>query len=271
MSISRRAPTSGRSAYLLSEAHQGHSRRLIIADSHVGTVEGDCEQMEKLLRRAAGSGITEIIYLGDSFQYLIGIEKFWTKSVRGIIEVWDELRASGIRISLIEGNRDFFLDEAALSAHCDSASLEINFRAGSRNFRLIHGDKVNSRDFQYLFWSRISKCACARFSAGLLPARLANAIVRRMEARLATMNRRFRYERPEDDLLKEAEQAFAEGVDVLFWGHFHSAWRHEERNSCACIIPAWLETRNSVLVGGDGSWSLVDEMLNEVAWPSTDA
>ncbi len=252
---------------LSTETLQGNLRRLIIADSHIGTVEGDAEAMEIFLRKGAVAGVEEIIYLGDSFQYLIGMEKFWTRSVRRILKVWDELRDEGLKIHLIEGNRDFFLDEPALQAHCDSASMQIDFSAGRKNFQLVHGDKVNTRDFQYLFWSKISKWAPARISARLLPQSIAVAIVRKMEARLAKTNRKFRYQRPDAELIRDAGRAFSRGVDVLLWGHFHSAWRYEEEQSCACIVPAWLETRRALLVEKEGGWSLVDEDYQPCEWP----
>lgn len=257
----------GRCVSPLNETMQGRGRTLIIADSHIGTVEGDTEAMEAVLRKCVAAGVSEIIYLGDTFQYLIGMEKFWTRSVRRILDVWDELRSGGIGIHLIEGNRDFFLDEMALQDHCDSASLEIGFSAGGKTFQLTHGDKVNSRDFQYLFWSKISKCKVARISARLLPQRVAVGIVRKMEARLAKTNRKFRYQRPEAALIRDAETAFRSGVDVLFWGHFHSPWRYQEDGGCACIVPAWLESRRAILVEEDGSWTLVDEEFQPRDWP----
>jgi len=272
LSTSSVAPTWGKSAFPLAENNPESGRfeslrRLIIADSHVGTIEGDTERMEALLRRAADEGVDEIIYLGDAFLYLIGMKKFWTLSLRRILRIWDELRAEGMKIILIEGNRDFFLDEPSLKGHCDRASLSVEFSAGKSRFFLVHGDKVNSRDFQYLFWSRISKCRLARFFAGLLPGRLANAIVTSMEARLARTNRKFRYERPEDELKAEAERLFDRGFDRILFGHFHSAWRYETRRGCACIVPAWLESGLSLLVEGDGSWELVDEELQSCPWP----
>ena len=51
-------------------------KHLIIADSHVGTRDGDVEAMVDLLIRAEDVGVREVIYLGDTFQYLIGMSKF---------------------------------------------------------------------------------------------------------------------------------------------------------------------------------------------------
>jgi len=242
-------------------------KRLIIADAHLGQSPGDTEEMCALIGRAA-DGVGEICYLGDAFQYLIGMSKFWTTGVRRVMDCWRTARAEGVRIGVVEGNRDFFLDEPDLAEEIDWAGRRYDFAAGERQFRLVHGDLVNRRDFQYRFWSKVSKCGIARLWARLLPRPVAVTIVRRMEAHLATTNRKFRYVKPIADLEKCAARAWKEGVDVLFWGHFHTAWECRQGDHLAMIIPAWLETRCSVLVEPDGAWSFVDSRL-EPAEPRT--
>jgi UDP-2,3-diacylglucosamine hydrolase len=236
-------------------------KRLIIADSHVGQGDDDVGAMSVLIRHAAGEGVAEIIYLGDAFQYLIGMSKFWTASLREVMDAWREVRASGVRIVVVEGNRDFFLNEEEIAREIDWGGRRYEFSQGGVRYRLDHGDLVNRRDFQYRFWSWFSKCAPARLWARWLPKSMAVAIVRRMEAHLATTNKKFRYTKPISDLKRAAERAWHEGIDVLFWGHFHSTWEWKRDNRLALIIPAWLETRRSVLVNPDGSWTYVDSGL----------
>jgi UDP-2,3-diacylglucosamine pyrophosphatase LpxH len=236
-------------------------KRLIIADSHVGQGIDDAGAMSVLVRCAAGEGVGEIIYLGDAFQYLIGMSKFWTTSLREVMDAWREVRASGVRIVVVEGNRDFFLDEVEIAREIDCGGRRYEFSQSGVRYRLDHGDLVNRRDLQYRFWSWFSKCAPARLWARWLPKSMAVAIVRRMEAHLATTNKKFRYTKPISDLKRAAERAWHEGIDVLFWGHFHSTWEWKRDNRLALIIPAWLETRRSVLVDPDGSWTYVDSGL----------
>jgi len=242
-------------------------KRLIIADSHVGQGVDDAAAMSSLVHRAAASGVEEVIYLGDAFQYLIGMKKFWTTALREVMESWQEVRQRGVRIILIEGNRDFFLNEPELAPEIDWSGRIYEFAAGDRRFRLDHGDLVNSRDFQYRFWSTVSKSAIARIWARLLPQSLAVAIVRHMEAHLATTNRKFRYTKPIEDLRRSASSAWAGGIDVLFWGHFHTVWEFRDGDRLAMIIPAWLETRTSVLVHPDGAWHSVDAKLESCGIP----
>jgi UDP-2,3-diacylglucosamine pyrophosphatase LpxH len=236
-------------------------KRLIIADAHVGQRADDAAEMVSMLLNAHESGVTEIIYLGDGFQYLIGMSKFWTAGVVEVMESWRLLRMAGVSIGVVEGNRDFFLDAPELAGEIDWSGLAYEFGAGPRRFRLIHGDKVNSRDLQYRFWSRVSKSGLARLWARLLPRPVAVGIVRSMEARLAVTNRRFRYYKPLQSLCRAAEEAWSEGVDVLLWGHFHSNWGFTRDDRSAIILPAWLDTGRAVLVDGDGSAVLVEKNL----------
>lgn len=229
--------------------------RLIIADAHVGHCGGDAAEMMELVRRAADAGFRELIYLGDAFQYLIGMSKFWTPAVRQVLGEWDRARRRGVRVLLIEGNRDFFLDEPELAAHVDWTGRRFQFEAGSRSYRIVHGDRVNLRDLQYRFWSTVSKSRPARVWARLLPASLAVAIVSHMEARLAATNRKYRYRKPIRDLERSAAEAWGEGVDVLLWGHFHTVWACREADRLALVVPAWMETRGCLAVEEDGSWS----------------
>ena len=59
--------------------------------------------------------------------------------------------------------------------------------------------------------------------------------------------------------------AWTDGVDVLFWGHFHTHWECRDGDRLAMIIPAWLETRTAVLVNPDGGWHSVDLELEACA------
>jgi len=236
-------------------------KRLIIADAHIGQRTDDAADMVSMLLKARESGVIEIIYLGDGFQYLIGMSKFWTAGVIEVIETWRLLRLSGVRIVVVEGNRDFFLDASELASEIDWSGLAYDFQSGSRRFRLIHGDKVNLRDFQYRFWSRVSKSGVARLWARLLPRTFAVWIVRSMEARLAATNRRFRYHKPLESLRREADDAWSQGVDVLLWGHFHTNWGYTRDDRCAVILPDWLATGTAILVDGDGTAVQVENNL----------
>lgn len=231
----------------------------MIADAHVGQRPGDAEEMAALVRTARDQGVAEIVYLGDAFQYLIGMEKLWTRSVRTVLDAWDEVRSGGVRIVLIEGNRDFFLDDPDIAERRDWSGLVYEFSAGGRKFRCVHGDRVNQRDVNYRFWCAVSKSWFSRMWARLLPRSLARRIVSGMEKRLARTNRRFRYVKPVQALQATADRAWSAGIDVVLWGHFHTAWETTSGERRALVIPAWLETRTVLTVEPDGRLSGLDQ------------
>jgi len=236
-------------------------KRLILADSHLGQRSGDVADMVELLDRAQRAGVGEIVYLGDVCQYLIGMSKLWTAEIPSLLSAWEGLRRGGIRIVVVEGNRDFFLDEREMAPFIDLVTRRYEFSAGGTRFRLEHGDKVNRKDYQYRFWAAISKCYPARIGARLLPRAVAVRIVESMEARLARTNRRYRYRKPVDDLVRQARAAWDEGVDVLLWGHFHTPWICMREGRTAMIVPAWLESSLGILVEEDGRWGPVENTL----------
>ena len=241
--------------------------RLIIADAHVGHTGADADDMVRLVGHAADAGFGELIYLGDAFQYLIGMAKFWTPAVRTVLSEWDRARRRGVAIGLIEGNRDFFLDEPELAEHVDWTGRQYDFSTGVRSFRVVHGDRVNLRDLQYRFWSAVSKSLPARVWARLLPGSLAVGIVAHMEARLAATNRKYRYRKPIRDLERTAHEAWEEGVDVLLWGHFHTGWACRQGDRLAMVVPAWMETRGCLAVADDGSWRWLSSTLEPQTLP----
>lgn len=237
----------------------------MVADSHVGQRRDDAARMCRMVETASGQGVGELLYLGDAFHYLIGLPKFWTSAVRTVLECWRRARAAGVRVALLEGNRDFFLDEPDLEPFLDWWGRSTEFSAGPRRVRVVHGDRVNPEDRQYLFWARISKSAVARRWAHLLPRPVAVRIVRSMEARLARTNRRFRYRIPEAALEADARRAWREGFDLVLWGHFHTGWRLEHDGRLGLVVPAWLDTDTALLVEEDGWIRQVDDRLQPVA------
>ena len=233
---------------------------MIIADAHLGERDGDVERMVELIGQLPQRGFDELIVLGDAFHYLVGMPKYWSPSIRTVLESWRAARAAGIRVVFIEGNRDFFIDSRALAPYVDSVGTRYEFSAGQRRFLLVHGDRVNQRDLAYRFWRFVSKSFIVRWVAWLLPGSIANAMFAGMEARIRQTNAKYRSRLPEHSLRSSAERAWQAGVDVVFWGHFHKQWQIGDERHCGVVVPAWLETRSVVVVEADGRWHVETEM-----------
>ncbi len=221
--------------------------RAVLADLHLGQQAGDVSSFAATAAELRQRGVGEVVFLGDLFRTLVGFPRFWDETIREGLAVLGGLRDGGARVVLVEGNRDFFLDAAALDPYRDAAVTVHSFAAGGRRFLLEHGDLVNRRDRSYRFWRRISKSRTARRWSGILPQALARRVVARTEARLAATNFSYRRALPVDDLAAAAHRHFAAGVHVVLWGHFHEEWRLEAGACEALVVPAWMQ-------GGEVAW-----------------
>jgi UDP-2,3-diacylglucosamine pyrophosphatase LpxH len=226
--------------------------RAVVADCHLGQVDGDLERFAALTTEMASRRVGEAIFLGDLHRSLVGFERFWDSSARVALDALAGLRRAGARVVMIEGNRDFFLDSRDMDPFRDAAGSVHSFAAGGRRFLLEHGDLVNRRDRAYRFWRAVSKSGCARTGARLLPRGLARRLVSNTERRLARTNFSYRRTLPVDDLTAQARRHFAAGVDVVLWGHFHRPWVLADGGREARVVPAWAETGAVVWVAPDG-------------------
>src|SRR5664280_179320 len=238
--------------------------RAVLADLHVGQVPGDLDRFLATVAGLERRGAGEVVFLGDLFRALVGFSRFWDATVRRGLEELAALRRTGVRVVMVEGNRDFFLDAADLDPFRDASGSVHSFVAGGRRFLLEHGDLVNRRDRSYLFWRAVSKSSPARVWARLLPRRLAQRIVLGTESRLKETNFTYRRRLPAAELTAAAERHFAAGVDVVLWGHFHRAWKLERGRREAHVVPEWLETGAVVWIDGDGSLAIETEQSEQI-------
>jgi UDP-2,3-diacylglucosamine hydrolase len=238
--------------------------RAVLADLHLSSIAGDLDRFAATLAAVRRRGVDEVVFLGDLFRTLIGFPQFWDGEVRRGLAELEALRRAGVRVILVEGNRDFFLDGAAMAPFLDAAGDAHSFSAGGKRFLLEHGDLINRRDRSYRLWRAVSKSRTARLWARLLPASLAIRIVSDTEARLAKTNFTYRRDLPVADLTAAARRHFAAGVDVVMWGHFHRGWRLDEGSRSAMVLPSWGETGAVVWV--DGAGAVREEQLADTGY-----
>lgn len=234
--------------------------RAVLADLHLGERANDVDRFRAVIDEAARRGVGELVLLGDVFRVLVGLPQFWDDAVRAGLAELQRVRRGGGRVVLIEGNRDFFVDERALDNFRDCATRCHSFSAGGRRFLLEHGDLVNVQDWQYLAWRRLAKSGVARRWARLLPPRLARRIVTATEARLARTNFSYRAKIPEERLRRTAHAHFATGVHVLLWGHFHRPWRFVSDVCLAAVVPAFSEFNAVAWIDGDTGDILIGQL-----------
>jgi UDP-2,3-diacylglucosamine hydrolase len=231
--------------------------RAVFADCHVGREKGDEGPFLEALVEARRRGATSISLLGDIFHFFIAHPKFETPAIARFLEAVDRLRAAGVPVTYVEGNRDFFLRGSYVESKFREVCDEETFVEGGRRFLLTHGDLLNEEDRPYRFWRAISKNAISRRAIDFLPRRAANRLVWKVEARLYRSNFKHKTRLPVEMIRAFAARRFRDGYDVLLLGHFHRSWSDTVDGGRVEILPAFVDERRWMEVSGDGTTRLV--------------
>lgn len=215
----------------------------IVADAHLGGPGGPAGPLVAQLQALPGQGCRRLVLMGDLFQAWVGFRSFETEDVRAVVAALRDLRARGVRIDYVEGNRDFFLAGSPYADAFDRIALETAFEVGGVRYLAVHGDGLNDQDWKYRFWRRLSKSAPVRLAVRATPRTLANRIVHSTERRLSRTNFKHRAALPEAAIRAYAERRLAEGHDVLLLGHFHEprVWRVDGGE--VRLLDAWFRSR----------------------------
>jgi UDP-2,3-diacylglucosamine hydrolase len=212
---------------------------VVIADAHLGGFGGGADELVRQLDALPGEGCRRLILLGDIFHVWIGSPQFETPEIVAVVAALRRLRAAGVRLDYIEGNRDFFLTGGRYAALFDFVGSETSFAAGGKRILAVHGDGLNDRDWRYRFWRWLSKSTPVRYLVLHLPARWARRLVRSTEARLAGTNFKHRQEIPEAAIRAYAERRLREGYDQLILGHFHEERQFSVPGGDVWLLDAW--------------------------------
>ena len=216
----------------------------VIADCHLGGPGGAAEPLVEQLATLPDRGCRHLVLLGDVFHAWVGKTAFETPLIRRVLDALGRLAERGVRLDYIEGNRDFFIAHSPYAGVFETVGTELSFEAGGTRYLAVHGDGLNDRDRQYLFWRWLSKSLGVRWAIAALPARLARRIMYSVEASLSETNFRHKQEIPQEAILRYAERRLAEGFDVLLLGHFHEPRVWTVGGAEVRIVDAWFNDRH---------------------------
>jgi UDP-2,3-diacylglucosamine hydrolase len=231
----------------------------VFADAHLGQVERDADDFLAALQDVRRKGIGTIVLLGDIFHYFFGDRKLETPVHRRVIEAWRSLKAAGVSLRYVEGNRDFFLEGSPFVDAFEAYGATDGLDVGGKKYAFVHGDRVNTADLPYRFWRMLSKNPVSHALLKLIPGPVARGIVVKTEARLYRSNFRHKSVLPEAALLGEARRARVAGYDEVLVGHFHVARVLASPQGVAQVLPAWLEERKHAEIAPDGRLAIVEE------------
>ena len=223
----------------------------------MGRQAGDEGPFLDALEAARGRGARAITLLGDIFHYFIAHPNFETPAIARFLDAARRLKAAGVPVTYVEGNRDFFLRGSYVESAFASVVDEEVFEAGGRRFLATHGDLLNERDRPYRFWRFLSKNPVSRAALDFVPKSVANGLVRKIESRLYQSNFKHKNRLPVEIIRGYAGKRFHGGIDVLLLGHFHNPWTDDFEGGRVEILPAFFDEKKWMEIADDGTTRLV--------------
>ena len=230
---------------------------ILAGDAHLRDSDPEVDAFVQFLDSLPPSA-SALYLLGDLFDLWIAAPPFITGAHRRVLDALQRLREKGLRVSYIEGNRDYHLRGVYRGSpfhDMDEDHLRVDY--GARRLFLAHGDRVNRRDRQYRLWRWAAKGPVPLMLLRLVPARQAARLAQRLERAMARTNLRHRAGFPEEacrDYVLERRKA---GCDTVVLGHFH---RELERTYDTLagkvqlfVLPSWREERRYLRISEDGT------------------
>ena len=219
------------------------SRRVaVVADAHLTGPGGPAAPLVEQLDALPSQGCDRLVLLGDLFQLWVGDERYGTPEIEAFAACLRRLRAWGIWIDYIEGNRDFYLADSPWADAFDRVTTEICFRVGKTRYLVLHGDGLDVRDWRYRLWRRLSKSAPVRAVVTRLPRRIARQLVEGTERTLAGTNLEHKRTIPREALETWARERLGEGHDRILLGHFHEGHRWVLPGGELRLVDAWFRS-----------------------------
>jgi UDP-2,3-diacylglucosamine hydrolase len=211
----------------------------LIADAHLGGPGGPPGPLVAQLDSLQPERCDRLVLLGDLFQAWVGSRKFETAGIAEVVAALRRVRARGIPVHYIEGNRDFFLAGSPYADAFDTIGSEVAFESGGRRYLAVHGDGLNDRDLQYLAWRALSKSGLSRLLVLRTPRRFAQRVVEKTERKLSQTNFKHKAALPEAAIRTYAQRRLSEGHDTLLLGHFHEPQTWKVPGGEVRLLDAW--------------------------------
>ena len=240
----------------------------LIADSHLGDQRSPAEAFLAMLERLPDASL--VVFMGDLFKVWLALPKFWDAQARALLAGFERLRASGVPIWFVVGNREYFLPKNLETAARRGLPFDQIVHEAAvmewagRRYGLTHGDLVNREDSQYLKWRRLSRGWPMEAAFRALPGAVARRIASGLERSLSNTNQQIKISYPLHELQAFAAEAM-DGLDGYFIGHFH---RDEEIRPPGSvegdggpvlrIAPDWFSTRKVLRLDREGGVETLD-------------
>jgi len=235
---------------------------VFIGDVHLDDDDPHLPAFLELLDDLASSA-SRVVFLGDLFNLWIGRRELARSHQIAVAGRLRELRARGVVVRYIEGNRDFRVGECFGGDLFDDVSNGgIEERFGGRRIWAIHGDLANAADRQYRAWRRLSRTSVVWWLFNLVPRRRRLRLAEAAETRMRTSNTGFKRAFPEEVVRAYGRSFLREPGDIVVLGHFHveKDLRLDPPGveGRVLVLPEWRSSRRHLRVTDGGAVSFID-------------
>lgn len=238
-------------------------RLVIVGDVHLERRDEDLKAFIAFLEGLATSGCTRLLLMGDLFNLWIGDRDLEAAHHREVLQKLTELRARGVHVRYLEGNRDYRVARAHVGRALDEAGdAGFSEEVGGHRLFAVHGDLANVDDRQYRRWRRFSRSGAVWALFHLLPRGLRRRLADALELRMRGSNLEFKRAFPEDAVRRYSAPWFAAGHDIVVLGHFHIEKdlkvNEPTPGGRILVLPEWRGSRRHLEARADGRVEFVD-------------
>jgi len=234
---------------------------VVVGDVHLDRGDPDLAAfVAYLLGLEATAG--RILLMGDLFNLWLGDPGLEQDHHREVVKCLHELRAAGVEVHYLEGNRDYRIARTHRGGAFDAVDATgLREDWGGRLIWASHGDLVNRRDVQYRSWRFVSRMAPTWWLLSAIPRARRFAMAEAMERRMRGTNLSMKRAFPEALVRAYAAPFLAAGGDAVVLGHFHA--EHELRagpdeRGRIFVLPEWKGSRRHLRVTASGAMGFED-------------
>jgi len=200
-----------------------------------------------------------LVVAGDFFDFWFERGGIIYPDFRPVVERLIQLGKSGIRISLCEGNHDFFLadyfsGQIGIEVHPEEVEIDLD---GLRT-HISHGDTVDRDNRRYLALRRILRSPFSYRLQRLLPLKFLWRLAR-FSSEMSQGMSRGEQQRLVELMHHFAVEKYGQGLDAVILGHCHEAILREKRidgrPKIFALLGDWL-VHDSYLIYENGRFSL---------------
>ncbi len=225
---------------------------VLVADVHIGAGDPELPEFCAFLRERAAD-TAELVLLGDIFALWLGAPKYTAPHHRAVLDACRALRAAGVRVVFVEGNREFLVKGWEGDAFDEVVADRAAEPWGGRRWYLAHGDLINTDDAGAAAFRRVVRSRPVAALARALPAAAGLALARRVERGLRHRNLRHKTSIPERRFAHYAGWFAERGFDAGAIGHIHVEMRLDFAGGRALfVLPDWRSTHRYLRIPRQG-------------------